>query len=118
MSGMADFEITEAEGGGRVTILRVRGRLDGGTAPSLLERCALVQAQGRNLVLNLSQVSFLGSSGIGAMLVLVEQFQEQAGEVRFAALSESAKGVIALLDLGQYLTIHATEDQAVAALAA
>ncbi|HKQ58058.1 MAG TPA: STAS domain-containing protein [Candidatus Eisenbacteria bacterium] len=118
MSHTADFEITEASSGGRATILRVRGRLDGATAPALLERCALIQAQGQNLVLNLSQVSFLGSSGIGAMLVLVEQFQEQAGEVRFAELSATAKSVVALLDLGQYLNIHATEEQAVDALAA
>lgn len=118
MNTTDELVITDAGLVGRTAVLRVRGRLDAGTAPMLLERCAQVQANGQNLVLNLSEVSFLGSSGIGAMLVLVEQFQEQAGSVRFAALSDAAASVVELLDLGQYLTMHATEDEAVAALAA
>jgi anti-sigma B factor antagonist len=118
MNTAAEIEITEAGRGGRTVVLRVRGRLDAGTAPTLLQRCAQVQANGQNLVLNLSGVSFLGSSGVGAMLVLVEQFQEQAGAVHFADLSESARSVVNLLDLGEYLIIHPTEDEAVAALAA
>jgi len=116
MTTTTDFEIVDAGRRGRTAVLRLRGRLDAGTAPTLLERCAQVQAQGQNLVLNLEAISFLGSSGIGAMLVLVEQFQEQAGVVRFAALSEPARAVVELLDLGQYLTIHATEEEALAAI--
>jgi len=118
MNTTAEIEITEVAREGRTAVLRVRGRLDAGTAPALLQRCSQVQANGQNLVLNLSGVSFLGSSGVGAMLVLVEQFQEQAGAVHFAALSESARSVVDLLDLGDYLTIHPTEDEAVASLAA
>jgi anti-sigma B factor antagonist len=116
MNSTAEIEITEAPGRGATAVLRVRGRLDASTAPTLLQRCALVQANGQNLVLNLSGVSFLGSSGVGAMLVLVEQFQEQAGAIHFASPSDAARSVIDLLDLGPYLTLHATEDEAVAAL--
>jgi len=50
--------------------------------------------------------------------VLVEQFEEQAGEIRFAALSETARDVVDLLDLRQYLKIHATEEDAITDLAA
>jgi anti-sigma B factor antagonist len=110
------IEIVEGEGRGRVAVLRVRGRLDGDTAPVLLERCAQIQANGQNLVLNLSGVSFLGSSGVGALLMLVEQFQEQAGDIHLVALSDSARAVVELLDLTQYLTIDATEEAALAAL--
>jgi anti-anti-sigma factor len=118
MNPMADLVITDAEDRGRVAILRVQGRLDASTAPALLQRCAQIQALGKNLVLNLEGVSFLGSSGVGAMLMLVEQFQEQAGVVHFAALSEPARSVVELLDLTAYLAIHATEEDAVTALAA
>lgn len=112
------IEIVESGRRGRTVALRVRGRLDAATAPELLKRCAEIQSNGQNLVLNLSEVTFLGSSGVGALLVLVEQFQEQAGAVHFAALSHTAKDVIDLLDLGQYLPIHATEVEALAALEA
>ena len=110
--------IESGESRGRIAVLRVRGRLDGVTAPLLLGHCARVQAAGQNLVLNLAGVSFMGSSGVGALLVLVEQFQEQAGEVRFACVSVSAQAVMDLLDLGGYLPIHATEEDALLAMAA
>jgi anti-sigma B factor antagonist len=116
MNSMDEIEVTEAASRGKIAVLRVRGRLDASTAPTLLERCAKVQSNGQNLVLNLSGVSFLGSSGVGAMLVLVEQFQEQDGVIRFAALSDSARSVVELLDLDDYLSIHPTEEEAVAAL--
>ena len=103
---------------GRAQVLRVRGRLDGETAQQLMERCAQVQANGQNLVLNLNGVSFLGSSGVGALLALVEQFQEQAGELHFAELSVEARAVIDLLDLTPYLTLHDGEDEAISAIAA
>ena len=110
------IEIVEGEAQGRVAVLRVRGRLDAETAPVLLERCAMVQANGEDLVLNMADVTFLGSSGVGAMLVLVEQFQEQAGSVHFVALSEAARMVVELLDLGHYLTIDPTEERALESL--
>lgn len=111
------IHFTEDSGGPAVAILRIRGRLDGETAPTLLERCARVQSSGRHLVLNLSGVTFLGSSGVGALLVLVERFREQSRSIRLAALSQPALTVVELLDLAQYLTIDATEAIAVTSLA-
>jgi anti-sigma B factor antagonist len=113
-----EIQIEEGGSRGRVSVLRVAGRLDADTAPILLERCGAIQAQGRNLVLNLSGVTFLGSSGIGAMLALVEQFQEQAGAVHFVAPSATVRDVVELLDLGGYLPIDDSEEAALAALAA
>ena len=118
MNTNPDFQIVEGNGSGRIAILRVVGRLDASTAPALLERCAPVQARGQNLVLNLSGVTFLGSSGVGALLVLVEQFQEQSGAVHLVDLSQPAKTVVELLDLARYLPIHRSEAEAVAKLAA
>lgn len=111
------FEVTPAPGRGRIALLRARGSLDAQSAPILLEKCAEVQARGENLVLNLSAVSFVGSSGIGALLIVVEQFHEQSGAVRLAALSPAVDSVVQLLSLGELLDIDATEDDAFAALA-
>ena len=118
MNSESPIAIEADETHGRTAVLRVRGRLDGVTAPVLLDHCAKVQAEGRNLVLNLAGVSFMGSSGVGALLVLVDQFQEQAGQVRFACVSESARAVVDLLDLEEYLPIHGSEADALLAMAA
>jgi anti-sigma B factor antagonist len=113
-----EIAIAEGESRGRIAVLRVSGRLDADTAPTLLQRCSDVQSNGHNLVLNLAGISFLGSSGVGAMLALVEQFQEQSGAIHFVALSEPVRAVVDLLDLASYLPIHDTEQQAFAELEA
>lgn len=116
MDTTTEIEVLDGGHRGRIAVLLAQGRLDAGTAPVLLGRCAEVQAQGEDLVLSLKGITFLGSSGVGAMLVLVEQFQEQAGKIRFAELSEAVRTVVDLLDLGPHLPVDATIDDAVAAM--
>jgi|GEM_PF-753823 len=113
-----DLEIHEVENHGRTAVLRVKGRLDVKTSPVFLQRVSEVQAKGQNLVLNLSEVSFMGSSGIGALLVIVEQFQEQAGVVRLASPSPAVESVIKLLNLDRFLAIDPSEDKALAQIGA
>ena len=103
---------------GRVVVLRVEGRLDVRTAPLLRARGAEVAAEGRNLILNLSGVTFLGSSGVGALLSLHEEFQEQAGEVRIVDPSEAAWTVIDLVSLQRLLAIDRDEAAALDAMRA
>jgi anti-anti-sigma factor len=83
-----------------------------------LQRVSEIQANGQNLVLNLAEVSFMGSSGIGALLVLVEQFQEQAGVVRLASPSPAVEEVIKLLNLDRFLAIDPSEDKALSEIGA
>lgn len=113
-----DLELQEVESSGPTAVLRVKGRLDVKTSPLLLQRVSEIQARGQNLVLNLAEVSFIGSSGIGALLVLVEQFSEQAGMVRLASPSPAVMSVIQLLNLDRFLAIDPTEDKALSNLGA
>lgn len=111
-----DFEILSIPSSERIAILRIRGRIDTRNASQLLLRCAQVRSAGQDLVLNLSGVTFLASSGVGALLALSEQFREANGGVRFAALSTAVSSVIALLNLEQFLGIDASEQDSVKAL--
>ena len=108
----ADFDIVNIPCEGRATVLRVRGRIDTKTAGLLLHRCAAVRNTGKDLVLNLSAVDFIASSGIGALLALTEQFKESGAQVRFVALSSAVDSVIQLLNLTQFLGIDASEEDA------
>lgn len=100
----------------RTTLLRVQGRLDSVSAAVLVQKCTSIRSAGRNLVLNLSEVSFIASSGVGALLALAEQFQEAANSVRLVALSPAVDSVIRLLNLDQFLPIEASEHEALSAL--
>jgi anti-anti-sigma factor len=113
-----DLVISEVENRNRAAVLRLKGRLDVKTSPILLQRAAEIQANGQNLVLNLSEVSFIGSSGIGALLVLVEQFQEQAGVVRLVSPSPAVDAVIKLLNLDRFLAVDPSEEKALAEIGA
>jgi anti-sigma B factor antagonist len=111
-----EFEIDSQPVDGTIEVLRVRGRLDTKTASQLLHRCAAVRNAGHDLVLNLSGVSFIASSGIGALLALTEKFKESGGGVRFVQLSTAVESVIQLLNLNAFLGIDASEEEALKAL--
>jgi len=113
-----ELVISQLDNAGRTAVFRLKGRLDVKTSPVLLERAAEVQANGQNLILNLSEVSFIGSSGIGALLVLVEQFQEQAGVLRLVSPSPEVDSVIKLLNLDRFLVVDPSEEKALAEIGA
>ena len=113
-----DLEMSSMENRGRTAVLRLKGRLDVKTSPLLLQKVAEIQANGQNLVLNLAGVTFMGSSGIGALLVIVEQFQEQAGIVRLASPSPAVESVIKLLNLDRFLAVDSTEEKSLAEIGA
>lgn len=103
---------------GRSAVLQIEGRLDAKTATELRVRGAEVAAEGRNLVLNLKGVTFMGSSGLGAILALSEEFQEQAGQVHLTELSEAARQVAQLVSLERVVPIHPDEASALKSLEA
>jgi anti-sigma B factor antagonist len=109
MSAEGGLEILEAEDRELTAVVRLRGVLDIRTAPEFLQRVAAIQGRGQNLVLNLSEVTFIGSSGIGALLAIAEQFREQSGQVRFAAPSQAVMYVIKVLNLGEFLMVDDSE---------
>ena len=110
-------QLVEAVSPTGTVVLRIQGRLDADSAPRLIARCTELN-QGESLVLNLACVTFLSSSGAGALLMLSEQFHERGSDLRLAALSGAVRSVIELLELGSSLAIDQTERDAVAALEA
>jgi anti-sigma B factor antagonist len=111
------LEIERGETHGKTVVLRVRGRLDARTSPRLLERLMPFAGMGRNLVLNLAQVTFLGSSGVGVMLAAAQAFQDRKGIVRLVSPSAAVVAVVKLLNLEPFLKIDASEEAALAAIA-
>jgi anti-anti-sigma factor len=113
-----EFSITEAPRQG-AAILRVTGRLDARNAQTLLRTCRVHEEKGdRNLVINLAEVTFVASSGVGTLLALTEELADAGGSVHLVALSDPVKSVIELLNLTQFLNLGASEDEALEAIGA
>jgi anti-anti-sigma factor len=109
----SDFRIEEEDAGGDTRLLRVSGRLDAKSAPSFVALCRTLRSRGtRRLVVNLSGISFVASSGIGVLLALTEEYQDAGGSVVLASLSEPVRSVLELLNLTQFLTIVSSEEEA------
>jgi anti-anti-sigma factor len=111
------LEIERGETRGKTVLLRVRGRIDANTSLRLLERAMPFAGMGRNLVLTLSDVTFMGSSGVGVLLAVAQAFQDHKGTVRLAAPSAAVASVVKLLNLEPFLRIDASEDAAFIAIA-
>ena len=110
------FAVTPGGARGKAVLARVTGRIDAKTSSQLVERCLALCGPGTHLVLNLADVTFLSSSGVGALMVLSERTSGQGGGLRLVALSSAASGPLRLLNLDRFLQIDDSEDQAFAAL--
>jgi len=84
-----------------VTRLDVAGELDLATAPALREAVAGLLAAGEalTLVLELSGVSFLDSSGLGALLQARAEVLAAGGRLSLAGVQPGPRRVIAIAGL-------------------
>jgi stage II sporulation protein AA (anti-sigma F factor antagonist) len=111
--------ISDMMSSGEVAAIRIEGRLDARSAQVLMEHCrGLVEKGHRHLLINLSGVSFVASSGIGTLLALTEGLKEKGGSLHLIEPSEAVRSVVKLLNLCQFLAINSSEDEALAAIGA
>lgn len=111
------FWITEARMEAPIAVVRVGGRLGAKPAKELRTLCVALRDQGyRHLVVNLSDVTFIASSGMGALIVLTGEFSIKGGSARFVSLSQPVRRTIELLNLGQFLTVEDDEESALQTL--
>ena len=107
----SEFAISPLESKNRLSNLRVLGRLDAEAAQQLRRHCTELRHQGhRQLVLDLSDITFVASSGLGTLLALTEEFGESGGCLYLAPVSQAMESVVKLLNLDQFLAIYNSLD--------
>ncbi len=99
MAETSTLEITTQEMK-RVDLITVSGRVDSSTAPELEEALQGRLDDGRhNLVLDLSDVNYLSSAGLRAMVSALRACKKKGGDVRVANPSERVEEVLELAGL-------------------
>ncbi|HTV74199.1 MAG TPA: STAS domain-containing protein [Candidatus Acidoferrales bacterium] len=76
----------QTDGDGRTHLFILHGDLDVATSPAL--RAALIDAasaEQQNIIVDLSQLAFLDSTGLGALIGANKRAKEGGGEVRLVA---------------------------------
>ena len=97
---------------GRQTLLKIDGELDANTAPELRPVLDAVVADQRQLVkVDLSGLSSIDSSGVGALVSLYKRVRAAGGDVQITGLSQQPLAIFKLLRLD---AVFDTSDEEVA----
>jgi anti-anti-sigma factor len=83
-----------------VTVLKLKGRLDATSAGDLKDRVkALTKAGQVSLVIDMADVDFVDSTGLGSLVGCLRSVNQLAGDMRIAALQDRVRAVFELIRL-------------------
>ena len=107
-----EIQSREREG---ITILELDGRITvGQEAGDLRERCAQLSAEGkRNLVLELSRVDFIDSTGLGALVMCATSLRKAGGNVKLVNLNRRNIELLVMTKLATVFEIFTDEQDAI-----
>jgi len=89
--------------------------LDASNASELKRDIAPVLLANSKVVLDLSRVQFMDSSGLGAMLSCLRQLNARKGDLKLCGMSKQVRRAFELVRLDRILDIHASRAEAVRA---
>ena len=99
---------------GDVTILELHGRLVMDEDTSCSEHIDDLVRQGRiRIILNLRDVTYIDSAGVGALIAKYVSLRRRGGDLRLVSLSDRVRRVITIAHLLQVFETFDSEDLAV-----
>jgi anti-sigma B factor antagonist len=107
-----DIQQREREG---ITVLELNGRITvGPEASAIREKCAQLAAEGKkNLVLELSKVDFIDSTGLGALVICATSLRKAGGNVKLVNLNRRNVELLVMTKLATVFEIFTDEQDAI-----
>ncbi|TKK90369.1 STAS domain-containing protein [Herbidospora galbida] len=109
------MEITSYQRG-TVAVVAVSGELDTMTADAL--RARIIGTGASELVLDLSQVTFIDSAGIRLLIATFVTRSVRPGRLAIAGMSEQVEHVLTVLGMSARLPVHGSIESAISAVGA
>ncbi|GAB4281297.1 MAG: anti-sigma factor antagonist BldG [Coriobacteriia bacterium] len=107
-----DFDIEVLEQGG-VCVVKVAGEIDVYTSPRLREHLVKTIDGGCfHVVVDLSGVGFMDSSGLGALVSALRRIKEKDGTIRLASPREPVMKVLSITGLDKVFPVFDDVEQA------
>jgi anti-sigma B factor antagonist len=107
-----DIEVSELK---QVTIVTPQSDFDMGAADTIKRRLTELVDKGRTrLVIDMGLVSYIDSSGLGALVAAMKHARTARGDVKLCALQSGVRSVFEMTRLHKVMSIHATRQEAVA----
>ena len=109
------MEITTTQRPNGVAVVQPIGRIDTHTALDFKKQIgAAIDVGYRWLVIDFGAVTFLDSTGLGALVTSMKRAQELGGDLRLAQVPHSVRMMIELTSLQSYLPRYASVADALA----
>lgn len=108
---MSHYETRSTPSG--VVVVRPEGRLNMVAAPALRKQLGGLVDEGRSrVVVDLSGVDFIDSSGLGALISGLKSARQAGGDLRIAAPTRQVSTVLEITNLNRVLTAYPDADRA------
>ena len=101
---MSVASITEQSGR---TVVALSGEIDMEEAPKVRRALLDVMKQKRDILVDLSQVTYIDSSGIASLIEGLQTARKQKNDLALVSVSQRARRVLELARLDKVFTIHA-----------
>ena len=109
-----DLDVSTREEGGRVVVVAI-GEVDVFTAPALDAELTRLTHDGRtSIVVDLSRVDFLDSTGLSVLVKALKRVRESEGSLDVVVTVERVAKVFRLTGLDQLIPMHASVADALA----
>jgi anti-sigma B factor antagonist len=98
---------------GEIVILDISGEIDLYNAPEIKDIVGkLIEQKKYNVIINLKDVTYIDSSGIGALISSLSNLKKYQGGLKIINVFASVKKVFELTKLTSFFEIYESEDEA------
>jgi anti-sigma B factor antagonist len=108
---VCSVDLISSEGDSRV-VVGLRGELDVTVAVRVVAELSVVAARERDIIVDLTGLEFIDSSGLAALVRVRKQVRHAGGELLLAAPQRQVLRLIALTRLIDVFSVHASVNQA------
>jgi len=110
---MTEFKTSTKEIGA-VNVVYLNGFLDAHTAPVLEDIfSSLVEQNKFKLVVNLKDLTYISSAGLGVFMAFIEKMRENNGDIKLTSMNEKVFNIFDLLGFPLLYEIYDNENDAV-----
>jgi anti-sigma B factor antagonist len=104
-------DLISREGDSRV-VVGLRGELDVAVAVRVVAELSVVAARERDIIVDLTGLEFIDSSGLAALVRVRRQARHAGGDLTLAAPQQQVLRVLTLTRLIDVFSVHASVDEA------
>ena len=96
-----------------IPVLQPSGRLDASSSSEFKQKVlSLAAGPAKKVVLDLSKLTFIDSSGLGSMVSLLRTLSKKGGDIRLAALASQVQSLFELTRLHRVFEIYSSVEDA------